>query len=190
MDFSADFFSLFNLPTSFDLDDKKHRDQLRDNYRELQKSVHPDRFVNASGQEKRLSLQRTSYLNEAYDTLKDPLKRGLYLLSLLGREVDLETNTAMSPEFLMTQMELREELDEIPSSADPESALERFSKHVAKELSQIKQQVSEVLAAAVREPTPATEKLDRAETLLREMTFLVKLQHQAEALEERLFDNE
>lgn len=190
MDFSTDYFSLFNLPKSFDLDDKVQREQLREHYRELQKSVHPDRFVNGSGQEKRLSLQRTSYLNEAYNTLKDPLKRGLYLLSLLGRDVDLETNTVMSPEFLMTQMELREELDEIPGSTDPECALEHFSQHVAKELAQIKQQVSAVLSEAGGAQDPAVETLDHAETLLREMTFLVKLQHQAEAMEERLFDNE
>ena len=101
-------FELFGLPVTFDVD----VDDLASRYREMQRSVHPDRFANASDQDRRLSLQMTALINEAFQTLRDPVRRGRYLLNLRGVDLGDETDTSMNPAFLMEEMELRQQLDE------------------------------------------------------------------------------
>ena len=73
-------FELFSLPQSYVLE----RAQLDARYRDMQRSVHPDRYASASDRERRISMQQATQINEAYEVLKDPLKRGRYLLALLG----------------------------------------------------------------------------------------------------------
>jgi molecular chaperone HscB len=99
-----DFFALFGLPRRQDVDVAR----LEVLYREVQAQVHPDKYAHLSDSEKRQAMQWATRVNEAYQTLKDPLKRARYLLELGGHDVRLETNTAMPVEFLMAQMELRE----------------------------------------------------------------------------------
>jgi len=109
-------FELFGLSPSYGLD----KEVLERSYRELQARVHPDRFAHAGDAERRASLQWTTRVNEAFQTLKNPVSRARHLLELQGVDVAFETNTAMPPEFLMQQMELREKLEEAkdPSSLD------------------------------------------------------------------------
>jgi len=114
MDFNADHFSLFGLPRSYRLDSLA----LDKRYREIQSEVHPDRFAQAGDSERRLSLQWATRVNEAYQTLKKPLPRAQYLLTLVGHEVDGHSNTAMPPEFLMEQMEWREAVAEAKLARD------------------------------------------------------------------------
>jgi molecular chaperone HscB len=80
--------------------------------------VHPDRFVHAGDAERRASMQWTTRVNEAYRTLRNPVQRAKYLLELEGVDVAFETNTAMPPEFLMHQMELREALEAAGDAKD------------------------------------------------------------------------
>ncbi len=101
-------FELFGLTPAYALD----LDHLDRAYRDIQSKVHPDRFVQAGDAERRASMQMTTQVNEAYRTLKSPVQRAKYLLELNGVDVGFETNTAMPPEFLMQQMELREKLEE------------------------------------------------------------------------------
>ena len=101
-------FELFGLPAAFAIDAQ----MLEKAYREIQSQVHPDRFAHAGDAERRASLQWTTRVNEAYRTLKSPVQRAKHLLELHGVDVAFETNTAMPPEFLMQQMELRERLEE------------------------------------------------------------------------------
>jgi molecular chaperone HscB len=101
-------FALFNLPTSFELD----RAQLDSAYREVQSTVHPDKFVQAGDAEKRVAMQWATQANEAYQTLKDPLKRAAYLCHLNGVDLQTESNTSMPASFLMQQMEWREAFDD------------------------------------------------------------------------------
>lgn len=108
------YFALFNLPCSYTID----LGQLHANYRKLQAEVHPDKFVTASPAERMQSMQLATYANEAYQTLKHPTERAKYLLRLNGIEVNEESNTAMPPAFLMTQMEWREAMDDAKASAD------------------------------------------------------------------------
>lgn len=108
MDFTADYFSLFELPRSF----RQDTSLLDNRFREIQAQVHPDKFAQAGDAERRLSLQWATRANEAYQTLKKPLSRAQYLLSLAGHDVESENNNAMPPEFLMEQMEWREAVAE------------------------------------------------------------------------------
>jgi len=107
-------FELFHLPAQFVVDAAA----LDAAYRELQGRVHPDRFVNASEADKRAAMQWATQANEAYQTLKNPLKRAAYLCGLNGVELQTENNAAMAPAFLMQQMEWRESLQEARAAKD------------------------------------------------------------------------
>jgi molecular chaperone HscB len=108
MDFSQTYFELFGLPQSYALD----RDKLDTAYRELQNTVHPDRFAAQPEVEQRVAMQWATQVNEAYQTLKHSVNRGVYLLKLQGIDALDASNTNMAPAFLMQQMEWREALDD------------------------------------------------------------------------------
>ncbi|MEA3092331.1 MAG: molecular chaperone HscB [Caballeronia sp.] len=101
-------FDLFDLPPTYAIDAKT----LDDAYRTVQAQVHPDRFAAAGDAQKRVAMQWATRANEAYQTLRDPLKRATYMLSLRGVHADAENNTAMEPAFLMQQMEWRENIED------------------------------------------------------------------------------
>lgn len=108
MDFNADHFALFGLPAAFDLD----RQVLDARYRDVQREVHPDRFAHAGEVERRRSMQWATRVNEAYQTLRQPLRRAQYLLHLRGIDLQADSNTAMPADFLMEQMEWREAVED------------------------------------------------------------------------------
>ena len=120
------FFELFGLPVSYDVD----LNTIQQQYMTLQRQVHPDKFVNASDREKSLSMQRTSWINEAQSTLIDPVSRASYLLKLKGNDFSLENETTMDAEFLMQQLEMRERLHSIKNEADPLAALDEIAEQV------------------------------------------------------------
>src|SRR5450830_1373424 len=101
-------FALFQLPQRFAVD----QTALEKAYHGVQNQAHPDKFANATGAEKRVAMQWATRANEAYQTLKNPLKRASYLCELNGVDLQTESNTSMPPAFLMQQMEWREELDD------------------------------------------------------------------------------
>jgi molecular chaperone HscB len=107
MDFTRNHFELFGLPTTYALD----RDRLDAAYRELQSTVHPDRFAAQPETEQRLAMQWATQVNEAYQTLKHPVNRGVYLLAMQGIDALHAANTRMAPAFLMQQMEWREAIE-------------------------------------------------------------------------------
>lgn len=107
-------FDLFQLPARFAIDAAS----LDAAYREVQTRVHPDKFVQASDAEKRVAMQWATRANEAYQTLKKPLKRATYLCELHGVDLQTESNTSMPGTFLMQQMEWREAFDEARQSND------------------------------------------------------------------------
>ena len=102
---TQNFFETFNLPVLFNID----IDMLNHQYRTLQKTIHPDRFVNATDAEKKQSLQKSTQINDAYQVLKDPIKRASHIISL--HQVLKES--ALPPDFLMQQMEWEEEFETI-----------------------------------------------------------------------------
>jgi molecular chaperone HscB len=108
-------FELFGLAPAYALE----TEALERSYREIQSQVHPDRFAAAGDAERRASLQWTTRVNEAYRTLKDPVQRAKHLLDLQGVDVAFETNTQMPTDFLLQQLELREELDRAKAKREP-----------------------------------------------------------------------
>ncbi|MFM9425363.1 molecular chaperone HscB [Variovorax sp. GrIS 2.14] len=101
-------FELFAVPTMFAQD----RAALDARWKELQREAHPDRFAAQGPAAQRLAMQWSVRINEAYQRLKDPVKRAAYLCEQRGSSINAETNTAMPPAFLMQQMEWRETLDD------------------------------------------------------------------------------
>ncbi len=172
-------FELFSLPISFTVD----LQQLSANFRALQQSVHPDRYANASAQEKRLSVQRAAQINEAHQVLKSPQRRARYIIELQGVVFDDQANPVMEPMFLMQQMELREALADVKSKADPESELDK----ILAALKTAKKDILDKLAEQLN--TPATADLDKASLLMHELQFLDKLQSESEVIEEELMDS-
>ncbi len=169
-------FELFGLPVSFDID----TDNLAARYREMQRRVHPDKYANASDQDRRLSLQMTALINEAFQTLKDPVRRGRYLLSLRGIDLGDETDTAMDPAFLMEQMELRENLDEVKQADNPHKQLAELANRIEQRLQEGMGQFRRALA----DGTPESNK--KARNAVREMQFLEKMRLEIDNLEEEL----
>ncbi len=107
-DFCKNYFELLGVPVSYVVD----LGLAGKNYRSALLRVHPDRFTTASDQEKRLAVQYTALLNEAYTVLKSPLKRAIYFLQCQGIEVDFSGSMTLPTTFLQQQMELHEELRE------------------------------------------------------------------------------
>jgi len=107
-------FSLLGLPVRFAIDQQ----DLEDAWRAVQAAVHPDRHTGGTDTQRRLALQYSTRINEAHDTLRDPLRRAAYLCELHGVQVDAESNTAMPSDFLSQQMEWRETLDDVRATAD------------------------------------------------------------------------
>lgn len=103
-----DDFTLLALPSRFALD----RDALDAQWKRLQREAHPDRFASQGTAAQRVAMQWSVRINEAYNRLKDPLKRAAYWCELHGAPIQAHSNTAMPAAFLMQQMEWREALDE------------------------------------------------------------------------------
>ena len=116
-------FEIFGLMPKFVVE----RSSLDARWKELQREAHPDRFATADAQAQRQAMQWSVRINEAYQRLKDPVKRASYLCELNGAPIEAENNTAMPAAFLMQQMQWREDLDEANGAAD----LEKMADDVA-----------------------------------------------------------
>ncbi len=113
MNLQSDDFELFAVPRRFVQD----RAQLDARWKELQREAHPDRFAAQGQAAQRAAMQWSVRINEAYQRLKNPLKRAAYLCELHGAPIQAEDNTAMPPEFLVQQMQWREALEEAGDDA-------------------------------------------------------------------------
>jgi len=118
-------FELFDTAPRFTQD----RAALDARWRALQAEVHPDRFAAEGAAAQRVAMQWAVRVNEAYQRLKDPLKRAAYLCELNGAAVDAENNTTMPAAFLMQQMEWREALDDAHTVDDVDALLQRVTDH-------------------------------------------------------------
>jgi molecular chaperone HscB len=163
-------FELFGLAPAFTVE----ADALERSYREIQSRVHPDRFAHAGDAERRASLQWTTRVNEAFQILKNPVTRAKHLLELHGVDVAFETNTAMPPEFLMQQMELREALEE----AKQASQLDSLRKQLRDSRSSLENEIAE--AIDVKKDYPG------AAGLVRKLQFLRRLDEEIDAAYETI----
>lgn len=169
------YFELYNLPEQFELDLVK----LKQHYQTLQKLTHPDRFANASEQQKRMYLTKNSQINDAYSVLKSPISRGEHLLELRGVELASEQDTVGDVEFLMEQMEWRESLDD----ADSVAALEKLLADNQQVLEQQEKAIAGLLLNSNEQDnhTAAQE--------LRKMKFMIKLASEIDSKLDRLSDS-
>ena len=133
----ANDFELFDVPVQFAQD----RAQLDTRWKALQREAHPDRFAAEGAAAQRLAMQWSVRINEAYQRLKDPLKRAAYLCEMQGAPVQAENNTAMPAAFLMQQMAWRENLDETDSA----KGLEALANEVAAEQRRVLQELARLL---------------------------------------------
>lgn len=108
MQLTDDDFTLFAVTRTFAQD----RGALDARWKELQREAHPDRFAAQGPAAQRLAMQWSVRINEAYQRLKDPLRRAAYLCEMHDAPVQAENNTAMPADFLMQQMSWREQLEE------------------------------------------------------------------------------
>ena len=158
----ANHFELFGLIPGFALDSGA----LEGAYRALQAEVHPDRFAHSGDAERRASMQWATRVNEAYVTLREPLKRARYLLELEGVAVEPERGAPLPPAFLTQQMELRETLEAAGDARDG-ATLEQLGARLAAERRALEAELAVQFAAG-------GERQQAAE-LVRKLMFLEKL---------------
>lgn len=158
-----EYFSLFGLPERFTLD----ASLLEAAYRRVQAQVHPDRFAHRPEAERRVAMQWATLANEAYRVLRTPLLRARYLLERRGVEVDAERNTAMSPAFLMQQIEWREAVEEAASDM---VALDRLQRELERD--------ERVMLDDLRQALDEAPDLSQAAELVRRLMFLEKLRRE------------
>ncbi len=175
LDFKQNYFQLFGLAPSFSLD----ASSLAERYRHLQRDLHPDRFASAPAHERRLAIQYSALVNEAYSTLKKPLSRAEYLLQLAGMERQAIGAQQVDGGFLIEQMELREKLESLPGLVEPEPVLE----HLVAEIG------ADFLAhQAEFESAYEANNLPAAASACVKMQYLDKLLQEAEQAESDLLD--
>jgi molecular chaperone HscB len=172
------YFQLFNLEQKFSIE----LDKLNERYQTLQRTVHPDKFAQATKQDQLMAVKKSTLVNDAYQTLKNPLKRAEYMLVL--RKVDLpsEQSSFSDNSFLMRQMELREMLAEVKYADNLSSAVFEVSQVLELEFEQLFKQMQ----IALLENTDKANKL--ASELLRKLKFYQKLHVERDSLEDLLFD--
>ncbi|MCO4206407.1 co-chaperone HscB [Aeromonas hydrophila] len=170
------YFELFGLVESFELDTR----QLAETYRQLQTQFHPDRFATAPEREQLAAVQRAAQINDAFTTLKAPLRRAEYLLSLRGTELRGEQQTLQDTAFLMQQLEWRERLADLKGETDPERAIKDFRQEIRHDHQLLMQQLTQALA---------TGEDPRAADCVRKLKFVDKLLEELERFEDSLFES-
>ncbi len=166
------YFELFGLTAQFPIDQL----HLSSQYRQLQKQLHPDNFVNASERDYLLSVQKAAEINDAYHILKNDISRAEYLIDLMGIQRTPEA-TFNDPMFLMQQMEWREQLEDIAQNDDMESALFDFEQTIQQDKKQLFSELTQCLAE---------QQGENALAVVNKLKFMQKLLGEIEQLEDRL----
>jgi len=158
----SDYFLMFEMPRKLWID----MSGLEQKFLQLSFKLHPDNFVNASAQEREVSLKRSSELNDAYRTLRDPVARVEYLLAIEGARKEGENKQQAPPELLEEVFALNESLDELrearTSGGDTASLKQRLASAEANFEGKLKE-VDQHLQAAAQEWDKAVNTDDAAE---------------------------
>lgn len=159
------YFALFNLPEEYSL----NAELLDQRFQLLQRITHPDKYANASDQEKRMYLQKNAEVNDAYHVLSSDVKRGEHLLEVRGTQLASEQETIGDTVFLMEQMELREQL------ADATNAVEIDT--LTREISVLRETYKKHITELINNNTNEDNKVAAIE--LNKLKFLIKLADEA-----------
>ena len=163
-------FALFALPERF----RQDRAALDARWKELQREAHPDRHAAQGAAAQRVAMQWSVRINEAYQRLKDPLKRAAYLCEQRGAPINAESNTAMPTAFLMQQMQWREALDEAATEDELDALARELSAARARVLAHIERLLDEAQDAAA------------AANEVRALMFIERFDHDVQARFEQL----
>ncbi|WP_435234647.1 co-chaperone HscB [Psychromonas sp. PT13] len=166
------YFELFSIPVMFSVD----QTNLSSTYRELQQQFHPDNFVMHSDAERLVAMQKSTEINDAYQTLKNSCLRAEYLLALSGYDIALQ-NTLQDTDFLIQQMQWREKLENF--TEDDEDQLSAFSNVLSEQVGELEALLAEQLGI---------DNLAGSADSIRKLKFMFKLQEELALLEEKLFD--
>lgn len=169
-------FELFGLVARFELDPL----QLAATYRQLQSRFHPDRFATAPEREQLAAVQRAAQINDAFATLKAPLRRAEYLLALRGIDIRGEHQTLQDTGFLMQQLEWREHLADLKEVVNPEPAIKDFRQQIKHDHQLLMQQLVESLASGADAV---------AADCVRKLKFVDKLLEELERFEDNLLES-
>ena len=150
--------------------------KLPEKYHPRQVEVHPDKFSGATEKDKLRAVQLTSYLNEAYSTLKAPIKRAAYLLTINGLNVESVSQNDLGMDLLLEQMQLRESLDALPKDESALKALGHLKSEGGEKLNLKQNNISREFASG---------ELTQAKRIFHELQFLHKLLLEIEAGEEQ-----
>ncbi|XP_066584049.1 iron-sulfur cluster co-chaperone protein HscB isoform X2 [Prorops nasuta] len=123
------YFNIIGIKQKYDVSNT----EIHDKYRQLQMLLHPDKFGNRSEREKQISEQVSALINKAYDTLQNPLKRGLYMLELNNISIP-EGTSNLNPEFLLYVMGKNEEIEEASNNKEKVLKLIEENKEVLQNL--------------------------------------------------------
>ncbi|OOF89253.1 Fe-S protein assembly co-chaperone HscB [Rodentibacter ratti] len=168
-------FEIFDLPVDFQLDTQA----LNARYLELQKALHPDNFVAASAAEQRIAMQKSTEVNDALKTLKDPILRAEAIVALnLCEQQDIEQKSTQDVAFLMQQLQWREQLENVESQKD-EQALDALARDIRQETQQLLTALSHSIQA--QQWAKTTQLCDK-------LRFTRKLTEEIERVEERFFE--
>lgn len=174
---TSNYFELFGIPAVYSVDQEK----LSDQYRHLQTFVHPDKFANASDYERRLSVQQSARVNEAYQILKRPLSRAQYLLEVLsdlnGVDLHNESNRQLDSTFLMQQMEIREKIDKIKLNKNADGELTDIANDIKQKSNDVEKDISKLFA------DNAQDNLQEIAGLVNRLQFLSRIQEEISELE-------
>ncbi len=173
--FSQNYFELFDLPVQFAVDTAV----LGRRYRQLQQELHPDRYAAAAAHEQRMAVQYSAFVNEAYATLRTPLKRALYLLELSGMTQQEVSRQQLDGGFLIEQMELREKLETLHDLVDPDTVLDHLVTEISGDIGTHQAE----FAAAFEQ-----SELQAAASACVKMQYLEKLLLEAEQIESELME--
>ncbi|GGY99844.1 MULTISPECIES: co-chaperone HscB [Shewanella] len=172
------YFELFEIPQRFDVDIA----ELSNRYRELQKTVHPDKFANAGEQQKLLAISKTAQVNDGYQTLKDPIRRAEHMLLLRGVDIDNESTTMKDSGFLMQQLEWREALAELRDSDNIDADIAALEA----EFTQYRQQLLDNLSKQLVDTQASSAML--AADQVRKLKFMAKLQDELTRIQDAMYD--
>jgi molecular chaperone HscB len=165
LDLSQNYFELFGLKPAFEID----RSQLQSEQRRLQASYHPDRHVNASEIDRRRSVQVASWINQAYETLQDPVKRSRYLLEIAGADIPDDSTTTSDSAFLMEQLEIREAVEACREHDDGLQRAEQIESRLLQRAGELADEFSGAYQAG---------NFDAAIQAWRKMQFIQRIQQQ------------
>ncbi|MDP8163395.1 Fe-S protein assembly co-chaperone HscB [Pasteurella skyensis] len=168
-------FELFDLAVTFEIDNAK----LSKNYLALQKALHPDNFATGTSQEQRQAMQKSAQLNDALQTLKDPILRAEAIIEIATDEIqNIEQKSNNDIEFLMQQMQWRETLEQIEIAKNEEN-LTAFATEIEQQYQNILHQLTITLK---------NKQWQQAKTLCDKLRFIKKLNVEIERVEEIIFE--